>query len=497
MKLFSTQPLALFALSMLTACGAATQDAGSPTSLSGLAVDGYVAGATVYLDINGNAVLDVFEPRALTDKQGYFGIAADGTDYCNSSSSSDQSHCLSTGEYSGSLLRIEGGVDTLTGEPFRGVLTRSADATGSQFTTPLTSLLSQMSSTQVTAFLSAENTTAGTSLSQSDLLGNPLALNGNTSANQNHLIRTAWLVHKSAAIIAEELKRRYPSAVNQSLPTDFSPYVYQALVSAWDAAGAPDMQTFLGTAADITDLIDNTSYGASTLILADGGDNTGGVVATNIPTRVTDLLNLINNAAIFPEGSSSALSQSDVDARGRTIEILTFMLSQELPNFVAVDAANVDAAIADMVKPTTLTNLANSAADVKQIAADYLATGTAVTDYSARPNLASALTGAGVNATTPTTLNNGSGGTADLTIDSSSGTVNIDVVSVDVNGDGTPDSVSLPGTITPINDYTSVMTLDVMGSEQTVILETDASGNLVFDTSTMNLEGVDLGTFTL
>jgi hypothetical protein len=41
------------------------------------------------------------------------------------------------------------------------------------------------------------------------------------------------------------------------------------------------------------------------------------------------------------------------------------------------------------------------------------------------------------------------------------------------------------------------MTLDVMGSQQTVILETDASGNLVFDTSTMTLEDVDLGTFTL
>jgi hypothetical protein len=159
--------------------------------------------------------------------------------------------------------------------------------------------------------------------------------------------------------------------------------------------------------------------------------------------------------------------------------------------------ANVDAAIADLVTAPILLNLASSAADVAQIATDYEATGAAVTDYSGRSDLGTALAGAGVNGSTPTTLNDGIGGTADLTIDTGSGTVNIDVSSIDVDNDGNPDNVSLPGTITAINDYTSVMTLDVMGSQQTVILETDASGNLVFDTSTMTLEDVDLGTFTL
>ena len=492
MKSPFTHPMALITLSLLSACGAPSQDGGSPATLSGLAVDGYVAGATVYLDINGNAVMDVYEPRALTDSEGYFGIAADGTNYCNSSSSSDQSHCLKTGEYSDSLLRIEGGIDTLTGEPFHGVLTRSPDATGSQYTTPLTSLLSQMSSPQVTAFLSAENTAAGTSLSQDDLLGNPLALSGTTTANQNHLIRTAWLVHKSAAIIAAELKRRYTdaTAANQALANDFSPYVYQALISAWDAAGNPDMQSFLNTGANITDLIDNASYGAATLIVNDGGVYDG-ASAADMPTRIADLVTLIDDAGIFTQGSGTGLTQSDLEARGRAIEVLSIMLSN------ATLSGNEAAATADLVSAATLANLASSAADVAQIAADYRATGAAVTDYSARTDLATALAGAGVNATTPTTLNDGSGGTADLTIDTSTGTVNIDVNSVDVDGDGTPDTVSLPGTITAINDYTSVMTLDILGSQQTVILETDASGNLVFDTSTMNLDGVDMGTFTL
>lgn len=492
MKSPVTRPLALFTLTLLSACGAPSQDGGSPSNLSGLAVDGYVAGASVYLDINGNAVMDVYEPRALTDSQGYFGIAADGTNYCTSTNSSDQNYCLQTGEYSDSLLRIEGGIDTLTGEPFKGVLTRSADATGSQYTTPLTSLLSLMSSTQITTFLSAENTAAGTSLSQADLLGDQLAISITTTANQNHLIRTAWLVHKTAAIIAAELKRRYTdgTVANQALANDFSPYVYQALVSAWGAAGNPDMQTFLNTGANITDLIENATYGAAALIVNDGGVYDG-ATAANMPTRIADLVTLINDVGIFTLGSSAGFTQSELESRGRAIEILTIMLSE------ASLSGNEAAATTDLVTAATLTNLANSAADVAQIAADYIATGAAVTDYSARTDLATALSGAGVNATTPTTLNDGSGGTADLTIDTSTGTVNIDVASVDVDGDGNPDTVSLPGTITAINDYTSVMTLDILGSQQTVILETDAAGNLVFDTSTMTLEGVDLGTFTL
>jgi hypothetical protein len=354
--------------------------------------------------------------------------------------------------------------------------------------------MGNMSSAQVTAFLGAENTAAGTSLGLGDLKANPLDISTSTSADQNHLIRTAWLVHKSAAVIAAELKRHYTDAApaNKALANDFTPYVYRALVSTWEAAGNPDMQSFLNTAANITDLID----GAAALINTDGGSlNVGAIdaaVQADMTTRISKLITLIDDAGIFTLGGSSALTRSDVEARGRAIEVLTLILSKASPNM-----ANVDAAIADLVTAPILLNLASSAADVAQIATDYEATGAAVTDYSGRSDLGTALAGAGVNGSTPTTLNDGIGGTADLTIDTGSGTVNIDVSSIDVDNDGNPDNVSLPGTITAINDYTSVMTLDVMGSQQTVILETDASGNLVFDTSTMTLEDVDLGTFTL
>ncbi|MBD3670849.1 MAG: hypothetical protein HUJ29_08745 [Gammaproteobacteria bacterium] len=481
-------------LVLLAACGAPNQDGGNPSTLSGLAVDGYVAGATVYLDITGDGVLDPFEPRARTDADGYFGVAQDGTNYCTSSNTTHEKYCLRTGAYSGELIRIKGGIDTLTGEPFRGVLTRAADAASSQITSPLTSLLGYMTAAQVTAFLNAENTAAGTSLTEADLNADLLDISTTTDAAQNHLIRTAWLVHKSVHVMATELKRRYTDAntSNAALANDFSPYVYEAMVTAWEAASNPDMETFLGTTANVDATLGTPGgSGAAGLIESNGGVNDGGAIAADMATRIGHLLSLIGDASHFSLGSTATHTVAEIEARGRAIEVLTIMLTQ------TALSANEAAAIADLITGATLTNLQNASADVAQIAADYIATGSATTDYSSRSDLSTALSGAGINASTPTTLNDGSGGTADVTIDTSNGTVNIDMSSVDIDGDGNPDTVSLPGTITAVNDYTSVMTLDVLGSEQTIILETDASGNLVVDTSTMDLEGVDLGTFTL
>ncbi len=47
------------------------------------AIDGYLAGASVYVDQNANGKLDAFEPRALTDSEGYFSYNhRTGTNYC-------------------------------------------------------------------------------------------------------------------------------------------------------------------------------------------------------------------------------------------------------------------------------------------------------------------------------------------------------------------------------------------------------------------------------
>src|SRR5690349_11794236 len=122
----------------LAACGggsSGTQDVGtnaSPNSgnsnpssrvFAARAVDGYLAGASVYVDLNANGKLDAFEPRALTDNDGYFSYNhRTQTDYCATGGLAQ--HCLSgtVGANEEVVIRVTGGYDTVTQLPFKGVL---------------------------------------------------------------------------------------------------------------------------------------------------------------------------------------------------------------------------------------------------------------------------------------------------------------------------------------------------------------------------------------
>lgn len=84
----------------------------------GVAIDGYLAGASVYVDLNGNGILDTGEPQSITDANG--GYALDGQ--------------IAT-------VTVVGGVDTASGKPFEGILRAPA---GSTVVTPLTTLVSAL-----------------------------------------------------------------------------------------------------------------------------------------------------------------------------------------------------------------------------------------------------------------------------------------------------------------------------------------------------------------
>lgn len=92
--------------------------------LEGVVVDGYVAGATVFVDLDGDGVLSPFEPSTTTDAQGNFSFP------------SGENHF-------GQIVSV-GGTDIATGKPFTGSLTAPA---GSTVVNPLTTLLDQISST--------------------------------------------------------------------------------------------------------------------------------------------------------------------------------------------------------------------------------------------------------------------------------------------------------------------------------------------------------------
>lgn len=96
-----------------SACGAATS-----AQVSGRAVDGYIAYATVTLDVNDDRICDASEPSTLTDSTGYYSFSSGGNH----------------------MVCLTGGTDLSTGQPFIGTLLAPAGAT---VITPLTTLVMQ------------------------------------------------------------------------------------------------------------------------------------------------------------------------------------------------------------------------------------------------------------------------------------------------------------------------------------------------------------------
>lgn len=147
----------------LTGCGgdsAGTQDvptgnnggsnATQSRALYARAVDGYLAGASVYVDLNENGTLESYEPRAITDNDGFFSYNhLTDTDYCAANAGALSRHCLraSIGANEEVLIRVTGGYDTVTGLPFTGTLSlRSSelDRDDMRLVTPQTSLVADL-----------------------------------------------------------------------------------------------------------------------------------------------------------------------------------------------------------------------------------------------------------------------------------------------------------------------------------------------------------------
>ena len=87
---------------------------GADTAISGKAIDGYIQGATVFADANGDGVWTPGEVKTLTDAQGNFTLEGGKGD-----------------------IIVMGGTDTSTGEAFKGVMSAPEGAT---VVNPLTTL---------------------------------------------------------------------------------------------------------------------------------------------------------------------------------------------------------------------------------------------------------------------------------------------------------------------------------------------------------------------
>lgn len=248
MKSILTIAGAVFLTLGISGCSTGDPDDGSSnnitkSSLVGLGVDGYVAGGLIYYDTNENMLLDSWEPRAFTDSNGYFGqskVQPDGSriDYCASTATTaQQKFCLEvTGSTDNGLIRLVGGYDIFSGEPFKGSLSlRTAipfpDGT-SPVISPLTTLLAQIDTglseqdynDRRTRLLALFGLTNDDTLL--DFLSDPNSAGGiNGDAYQ-----AALQLQKSVEVISNKLADHYTMIGTEGdVPVDASEFVFAAL----------------------------------------------------------------------------------------------------------------------------------------------------------------------------------------------------------------------------------------------------------------------------
>lgn len=116
---------------LLAACGGGggSGPMASANTISGVAVDGYLQGASVFLDMNRNGALDAGEPSTTTDLSGRYTLDYSGVN----------------GPITGLPVVVTGGVDSDTGFAFSGKLAAPVEsARQAQVVTPLTTMVDAM-----------------------------------------------------------------------------------------------------------------------------------------------------------------------------------------------------------------------------------------------------------------------------------------------------------------------------------------------------------------
>lgn len=255
--------LSLSAALVLTACGGTDQDDGTPLNfeqvLSGRAIDGQLARATVYADSNNNGTRDPWEVFAFTDNDGYYSFnPITNTDYCASDASAQEAqYCLRLNtDYKNIVIRIDGGYDVLTGEPFIGQMSRRVNLEEQTDTTdilvsPITSLL-----TNVDTQTNRDTLLNSLGLQASDANVDYLNTDGAGAIDAN-LLNTALKIHKTVAVLSDRLTDTYTEIGEDfGTPNDATSAVYPNLAQQIINSGN-NVDTALKDQNLLTTVLDN------------------------------------------------------------------------------------------------------------------------------------------------------------------------------------------------------------------------------------------------
>ena len=410
---------------------------GTDDILSGNAIDGYIEGATIFADANGDGVLDAGEVFATTGDDGAFSLTnAEGR------------------------LVLQGGgtaIDAATGLTFNGTLEAPA---GSTVITPLTTLISKLEQNQGMGAIEAQalvKTVFGISSSEDLMTFDPVAatLSGGASVGDGVEIATAGVILQSLATQAGA-----------------------ALRGAADAdAGADDTISW--------DLATSSVFDAITTKITTLSGN------EELPLTDTVFEELVTGAA----NAANLTVNAKADLATSVDEVADVMLSGAV-SLNAIDGTDPIAALTEMAK-TAVVLQHQSTADIETAieAADTTAISNLLTSYSGAA-LEDAIDDATIGDVTGTLINDAPVAVDDAisTIEDTSVTVLASTLIAN-DRDSDDDEITLVGVGNSINGSVGIINgnvvftpdLDFFGNaffEYTVI---DANGSASTGTATVSV----------
>lgn len=259
-----TTPIALLLFTLgITACGGSGQDKGyvehQDRTIQGVAIDGHLARSMVFADFDNNGTRDPWEPYAFTDDDGYFSLnPKTGVNYCDHPEDPGLAiHCLTLNRSTAQLvLRVDGGYDTLTGEPFIGQLSRRLTEQGGSpapaaVITPLTTLVSSLKTTA-----EQDIVLANMGIERRDL--DIEYVDPDNSEIDSRLFNKALKLQKAVTILSDRIQDIYTEIGDAvGTPNDASAIVYGNLAKQM-STGSLAMEDALNRADVLQQILDSS-----------------------------------------------------------------------------------------------------------------------------------------------------------------------------------------------------------------------------------------------
>ncbi len=301
----------------LVSCGGTGQDEGSvnnnTSTISGVGIDGYLANATVCMDTNENDQCDSWEPTTTTDNDGKFSFTT----------------AISA---KNAVIRIKGGYDAQTNEPFVGQISTRVDVQNGQgvsgtVITPITTIL-----THADTAAKRQELMSALSVTEADLKIDYLDSASDGSANVDEiLLKKAILIHSVSKYLADQLEDQYTDMGEEDSADNATGLVYQALANVMLDNNSTDLYTTLTDSALLSKVLEKAEdkviieYGNAELTLparitAGGGivpqSDTGAARAVELAKSIAESINTVFDTA---GGNVSVLEAS---SGVRSIEVL-------------------------------------------------------------------------------------------------------------------------------------------------------------------------------